>query len=66
MNKCNLLMRKFSKFQVCKCKKTLLLKLGSELPNLVKKFQSILTIWAKCRLNFHELEYFQKPESAGV
>ena len=66
MNKCNLLMRKFFKFQVCKCKKTLLLKLESELPSLVKKFQSVLAIWTKCRLNFHELESFQKHESAGV
>ena len=36
--------------------KILLLKLGSELPNLVKKFQSALKICIKCRLNFHEVE----------
>ena len=33
----------------------LLLELGSELPNLVKKFQFVLKIWTKCRLNFHEV-----------
>ena len=38
----------------------LLLRLGSELPNLVKKFQSVLKIWTKCRLNFHEMEYLQQ------
>ena len=37
----------------------LLLKLGSELQNLVKKFQSVLKIWTKCRLNFHEVERTQ-------
>ena len=35
----------------------LLLKHVSELPKLVKKFQSVLKIWTKCRLNFHKLEY---------
>ena len=34
----------------------LLLKLGSELPNLVNKFQSVLKIWTKYRLNFDEVE----------
>ena len=34
----------------------LLLKLESELPNLVKNFQSALKIWIRCRLNFHEGE----------
>ena len=33
-----------------------LLKLVLELPNLFKKFQSVLKIWTKCRLNFHEME----------
>ena len=36
--------------------KMLLMKLGSELLNLVKKYQPILNIWTKCRLNFHEVE----------
>ena len=36
--------------------KMLLLKLGSELPNLFKVIQSTLRIWIKCRLNFHEVE----------
>ena len=40
----------------------LLLKLGSELPNLVKKFLSVLKIWTKCKLNFHEVEYFHEAE----
>ena len=34
----------------------LLTKLILELSNLVEKFQSVLTIWAKCRVNFHEVE----------
>ena len=34
----------------------LLLKLGSELPNLGKKFQSVLKIWTKCEMNLHEVE----------
>lgn len=37
-----------------------LLKFGSELQNLLKKIQSVLKIQAKCRLNFHEEEYFYK------
>ena len=36
--------------------KILLLKLGSELPNLFKNIQSALKILIKCRLNFHEVE----------
>ena len=36
----------------------LLLELGSELPNLVKKFQSIPKIWTKSRLNFYEVGIF--------
>ena len=36
--------------------KILLLKLGSELPNLFKNIQSTLKIWIKCSLNFHEVE----------
>ena len=40
----------------------LLLKLGSELPNLVKNFQFALKIWTKCRLNFHKVEYFHEVE----
>ena len=32
------------------------LKLGSKLPNLFKKPQSVLKIWTKCRLNFHKME----------
>ena len=36
--------------------KVLLLTLASELANLFKKFQSVLKIWTKCRLNFHEVE----------
>ena len=36
--------------------KMLLLKLGSELPNLFKDIQFTLKIWIKCRLNFHEVE----------
>ena len=43
----------------------LLLKLGSDLPNLVKKFQSVLKISTKCRLNFHEVEYFHEVECTG-
>lgn len=42
--------------------KMLVWKLGSELPNLIKKFQSALKIWTRCRLNFHEVE--RKPSSA--
>ena len=34
----------------------LLLKLGSEMPNLFKNIQSALNIQIKCRLNFHEVE----------
>ena len=34
----------------------LLLELGSELPNIIKRFQSVLKIWAKCRLNFNKVE----------
>ena len=32
-----------------------LLKLGFEQPNLVKKFQSFLKIWIKCRPNFYDV-----------
>ena len=38
--------------------KMFLLKIGSELPNLVKKFQTFLKIWANCSQNFYEVEYF--------
>ena len=31
-------------------------KLGSELQNLIKKFQSVLKLKTKCRLNFYEVE----------
>ena len=34
----------------------LLLKLGSELPNLFDNIQSALKIWIKCRMNFLEVE----------
>ena len=37
-----------------------LLKPGSELPNLVKKYQSVLKTWTKCRLNLHEVKYFHE------
>ena len=36
--------------------KMLLLKLGSELPNLVQKFRSVLKIWTKYSLNNYEKE----------
>ena len=36
-----------------------LLKLGSELQNSIKKFQSVLYAQTKCRPNFHEVEYAQ-------
>ena len=39
----------------------LLLKLGLELLNLVKKFQSLLKIWTECRLNFNEVECTTPP-----
>ena len=42
--------------------KMFLLKLGSELQNLIKNFQSALKISTKCRLHFHEVEYFRKVE----
>ena len=58
MNNCNLRMRRYFIFQY-KSVKMLLLKLGSQLPNLVKILQSVLKIWTKCRLNFHEVEYHQ-------
>ena len=38
--------------------KLFLSKLGSELKNLVKKFQSPMKIQKKCWLNFHEVENF--------
>ena len=34
----------------------LLLELGSELPNIIKRFQSVLKIWTKYRLNFNKVE----------
>ena len=39
----------------------LLLKLGLGLPNLVKKFQSVLKIWTECTLNFLEVECTTPP-----
>ena len=42
--------------------KMFLLKLGSALQNFIEKFQSVLKIKKKCRLHFHEVEYFQKVE----
>ena len=45
--------------------KMLLLKLGSELPNLVKTFQFVLKIWEKCRLNFHEVEFVHEVKFTG-
>ena len=36
--------------------KMLLLKLGSELQNLVKKLQSAMKILTKYKLHFHEVE----------
>ena len=39
-----------------------LLKLGSELQNLIRKLQSVLKISTKCRLHFHEVEYFYEVE----
>ena len=49
---------------MCRCSnfkywsvKILLLKLASELPNLVKNFQFVLKVWTKSKLNFHEVEY---------
>ena len=44
----------------------MLWKLGSELPNLVEKFQSVLKIWTKCRLNSHEVEYFHEVKRTQV
>ena len=44
----------------------LLLKLGSQLPKLVKNLQSALKIWAKIRLNLHELEYLHEVKYARV
>ena len=55
MNNSNLHMRRYFIFQY-RSAKMLLMKLESELPNLVKKLQSVLKIWTKCRLNFHEAE----------
>ena len=40
----------------------LLLKLGSELPNLVREFLSVLTIRTKDRMNFYLAEYFHEVE----
>ena len=45
--------------------KMFLLKLGSELQNLIKKIQSVLKIKTKCRLHFQEVEYFQEVECTG-
>ena len=42
-----------------------LLKLGSELQNLFKKFQPVLKIKRKYTLHFHEEEYFHEVESTG-
>ena len=44
MNNCNLHMHRCFK-----------LKIGSELLSFVKKFQSVLKIWTKYRLNFQEV-----------
>ena len=38
------------------------LKLGSELPSFVTKFQSFLKIWTKYRLNFNEVKYSHEVE----
>ena len=40
-------------------------KLGSELQNVMKKFQSVLKKWTKCRLHFHEVDYFHQVECTG-
>ena len=37
----------------------LLLKLGSELQNLIEKFKAILKIETRQKLDFQEVEYFQ-------
>ena len=42
--------------------KTFLLKLGSELQNRVKKFQSSMKIQTKYRLNFYEVKNFHELE----
>ena len=39
-----------------------LLKLESELQNLIKKFPSLLKIKKNCRLHFNEAEYFHEVE----
>ena len=44
MNNCNLLMFQYISNFKYRSVKTLLLKLGLELPNLVKKFQTVLKI----------------------
>ena len=44
----------------------LLLKLGSELQNLVKKLQPAIKILTKYKLHFHEVEYFHEVECTGV
>ena len=45
--------------------KMFLLKLGSELQNLIKKFQPVLKIYAKYRLHFQKVEYFHEVECTG-
>ena len=42
----------------------LLLKLGSELPNLVREFLSLLAIQIKGRLNFYLVQYSHEVERA--
>ena len=46
--------------------KMFLLKLGSELQYLIKKFQPVLKIKTKYRPHFHEVEYFHEVECTGV
>ena len=43
-----------------------LLKLGSELQNLVTKLQCAMKTWTNYRLHFHEVEYFHEVECTGV
>ena len=65
MNSCNLRMRAdVSNFKYRNVK-MLLLRLASELSNLVKKFQSVLKVWTKWQLNFHELEHFHEVEGTS-
>ena len=63
MNKCSLCLHRCFRFEVQECQNA-----SIETWNRAAKFtklQSVPKIWTKCRLNFHEVEYFRKMKSTN-